>query len=197
MDLFDMDAYKNIYKEYANIGVEDSSVENSSIESTNLKKINLNSNMNIMICSCGSILIKDVSNYICKNCGLIKYYEYADSEYENIQKDQSSVGRIRIVGQGNNYFQSDFYRSSNPATSETQKAQILDELLAARLKYIEKHGIAFSISACKTATDYYNTIQNKLNNTVIFYKSDQIVIDTMEKQIKENLKKLISINKKI
>ena len=143
MDIFNMDAFKNIHKEYANI----------------CKNTDENINNFSETCSCGSILIKDVSNYMCKNCGLIKDYDFTDSEYENVQKDHTNVGRLRIVGPSSNYYQSDLYRSSNPATSETQKTQILDELESKRLKYIEKNGIAFTKTSIQSAAEYYNLIQ--------------------------------------
>lgn len=140
-----MDAFKNIYNKYMSIN------SNTPAE-------------NILLCSCGNSLIKDTSNYMCKNCGFVKDYEFADSEYENMSKDQSSVGRIRVVGQSCNYFQSDLYRSSNLSTSETQKAQISEEFLVHRLRYNEKNKnkknkINFSIKDCMNAAIFYNIFQ--------------------------------------
>ena len=128
--------------------------------SDNVSKSSLHVSSNCMTtCTCGELLTKDTTKYICKQCGLVKEYESVDSEYEDIQKEPSTTGRLRVVGQCANYFQSDLYRSNSGITPAMQTTQILDEFIIARDRYIESGGKAFPKSACKTAAGMYNTIQ--------------------------------------
>ena len=157
---YDIDIFKNIRKEYEKLACENNDGTNSSANSransssnssANLRASNIHDN----ICSCGSILIKDILNYTCNNCGLIKDDDFMDEEF----KDQTSAGRLRIVGPSSNFYQKDLYRSGTPATSETQKAQILDFLISLRNESIKSNKLAISLSAIQSAAEYYNSIQ--------------------------------------
>ena len=117
--------------------------------------------LNSNTCTCGGILLKDVTKYICKNCGIIKEYESIESEYEeDMKKEPSTTGRLRVVGPSSNYFQSDLYRSCSGVTSAMQTTQIYDEFIIARDRYIERGGKPFPISACKSAAAIYNAVQH-------------------------------------
>ena len=110
------------------------------------------------VCSyCGNPVQRNIGNIsnTCSSCGIVSEEVPEDTAVE------LSNNKLRIVGFNSNHFQPDLYRSDNGNINLLQKKQILNEYKDYRQRYIEIGGRPFPLTACETATEFYNLIQQK------------------------------------